>query len=165
MGSPEAMAQVRLGRILAVGMGVGLPALLGLPEDILGDRASPPLWMVLVLGFVVVEAVGAVLFAHRMFKPLGQGLDVASARSKGVVALRGAIVLRLSAATMPALMGLGLAAIARTVTTPFLVMLPVSLALLAVAWPREALVRSVRDRLESTGAASYLVVADAVAKG
>jgi len=158
------MAQVRLGRIFVVGMGVALLVLLGLPKDVFGSRTSLPLWMVLALGFAVIDATGLVLFAERMVRPLARGLDETSARLRGVVALRGLIFLRATMAAMPALIGLGLAAIAHTARTPVLVMVAVSLALLAVAYPRVALVRSVRDRLERAGAASYLVVTDAVAR-
>ncbi len=158
------MAQVRLGRIFVVGMGVALLVLLGLPKEIFGSRTTAPMWMVLVLGFAVIDAIGMVLIAERMVKPLARGLDETSARLRGVVTLRGLIFLRAAVAATPALIGLGLAAIVQTVATPFMVMLPVSLALLAVAYPRMALVMSVRDRLERAGAASHLVVSDAVTR-
>lgn len=154
------MARVRLGRIVIVGWGMGLLVLAGLPEDIVGSRTALPLWMWLVLGLEVVCSTGVVLFAGRMLKPLDRGLDATRAQRLGVGALLSLIFVRIVAAITPAMIALGLAAIAQTVTKPFLVMVPVSLALLAVAWPRAVLVRSVRDRLERAGAASYLVVTD-----
>jgi hypothetical protein len=162
MVSPEAMAQLRLGRIVMVGMGLGLLVLLGLPGDIVGSGTSLPLWLVLVLGFTVVYSTVGVLFVERLVKPLARGLDATTARSRAVAALRASITLRVVAASMPAMIGLGLAEIAQTVMTPFRVMVPVSLALLALAWPRAALVMSVRDRLEREGTPSYLVVTDVV---
>src|SRR5688572_6231662 len=154
MGSPEAIARVRLGRIVIVAWAVGLLVLAGLPEDIVGSRTALPLWMWLVLGFEVVCSTVVVLLAERILKPLERGLGATKAQRRGAGALLSLIFVRIVAAITPAMIALGLAAIAQTVTKPFLIMVPVSLALLAVAWPRAALVRSVRDRLERGGAAS-----------
>ena len=162
MGSSEALAQVRLGRILVVGMGVALLLLLSMPKDAFGTDTSPPLWMVLVLGFAVVYAVGSVLFADRMVRPLTRGLDATSARVRSVAVLRSFIFMRAAIASAPALLGFGATAVAHTTRLPFLLVVPVSLVLLAVVYPRLATVVAVRDRLEAAGTASYLVVTDAV---
>jgi hypothetical protein len=143
--SPDIESAIRPARIAAPVFAAAQTMYLAPLFSILSGYAWPPMWIVVVAPILTALAAIMIAVTPRLLRPT----DVPQ-RAKVLAQLRAITLVKCALAASPSLYGLVSSLIGNT-RLPFLVLLPVSIALLLWVIPRERTTQAILARLDPDG--------------